>query len=543
MSVQVNQLGYLPDGDKLAVSTGQGNQSFRLVSQEGEVIFTGFSSELKFWEPAGEQVSLADFSELQQPGAYQLQVEGSDPIAVQIGEDVFEQIHDAAIKAYYFNRASVQLTPEFAGAWARPAGHPDDRVRVHASAASAERPAGTEIAGPKGWYDAGDYNKYIVNSGVSTYTLLQAWNDFEDFYRQRHWQIPESANELPDLIDEILWNLEWMRAMQDPHDGGVYHKLTTLNFAAAVMPHEATAQRYVVQKTTAAALNYAAVMASASRVFEDFTQQHPGLADDYRQSAELAWQWAVENPGVIYQQPEDVSTGAYGDQQLEDEFSWAAAELYLATGNADYLQAFFARDKEIKEASWSHVAALGYYSLATSDSLSGEDKQRVIQRIVSAADKMLAQHQQSAYGVAMVEEDFVWGSNGVALNKAVLVYQAWQLSGEQGYLQVAQGLLDYVLGRNPTGYSYVTGYGHKTPMHIHHRQSEADDISEPVPGWLAGGPQPGWQDECSYPSRLPAKSYVDDWCSYSTNEVTINWNAPLVYLLAAFSSDSQQESP
>jgi endoglucanase len=50
---------------------------------------------------------------------------------------------------------------------------------------------------------------------------------------------------------------------------------------------------------------------------------------------------------------------------------------------------------------------------------------------------------------------------------------------------------------------------------------------------LVGGPQPGWQDKCSYPSRLPAKSYLDDWCSYSTNEVAINWNAPLVYVLAA----------
>lgn len=156
---------------------------------------------------------------------------------------------------------------------------------------------------------------------------------------------------------------------------------------------------------------------------------------------------------------------------------------------------------------------------------------------------MLVQHQQSAYRVAMIEEYFVWGSNAVALNKALLVYQAWRLTDKRDYLQVAQGLLDYVLGRNPTGYSYVTGFGHKTPLHIHHRQSEADNITEPVPGWLAGGPQPGWQDECDYPSRLPAKSYVDHWCSYSTNEVTINWNAPLVYMLAAFSDRAEPELP
>ncbi len=161
-------------------------------------------------------------------------------------------MHDAAIKAYYFNSASQQLDPAYAGVWARPAGHPDDQVKIHASAASASRPTGTVVQSPKGWYDAGDYNKYVVNSGISTFTLLDAWTDFKDFYRERQWTIPESGNSMPDLLDEVVWNLDWMSTMQDPADGGVYHKLTNLNFDGTVMPHQAVAPRYLVQKTTAA---------------------------------------------------------------------------------------------------------------------------------------------------------------------------------------------------------------------------------------------------------------------------------------------------
>lgn len=86
------------------------------------------------------------------------------------------------------------------------------------------------------------------------------------------------------------------------------------------------------------------------------------------------------------------------------------------------------------------------------------------------------------------------------------------------------------MGRNGTSYAFVTGYGDKTPMNPHHRPSGADGVEAPVPGLIAGGPNPGQQDGCSYPSDIPDQSYVDDYCSYASNEIAINWNAPLVYL-------------
>ncbi len=116
--------------------------------------------------------------------------------------------------------------PQEAGLWTRSAGHPDTAVQIHPSAATASRPAFSTIRSPGGWYDAGDYNKYVVNSGISTYTLLALYEHAAPFMSALTTQIPESGNTLPDVLDEALWNLRWMMSMQDPEDGGVYHKLT-----------------------------------------------------------------------------------------------------------------------------------------------------------------------------------------------------------------------------------------------------------------------------------------------------------------------------
>lgn len=531
---KVNQLGFAPTSTKLLIVPGQQSVPFSVLNTTtGQTVLQGQTSAARWWPESAEWVSVADFSTVITPGTYQINIPGTPPQTVNIQTEPYAALHDAAIKAYYFNRASLALEPKFAGPWARAAGHPDTKVRVHASAASAGRPEGFELSAAKGWYDAGDYNKYVVNSGITSFTLLQAWQDFPEFYQRRTWNIPESGNELPDILDETFWNLQWFSAMQDPNDGGVYHKLTELSFSATQMPDQVTAERYVVQKTTSAALNFAAVLAKASTVFAKFDAQLPGLSQQYRQQALLAWQWAQKNPQQIYQQPKDVHTGAYGDKQLTDEWAWAGAELYLLTGEQSYLQPLLALETPISAASWASVSALGYFSLASAKQLEPALRQQVQQKIQQAAAQILQEHQASAYQVAMTKNDFVWGSNAVAMNKAMLLYQAWKVAPQPELLQAMQGLVDYVLGRNPLQQSYVTGFGEQSPQQIHHRPSAADAIKAPVPGWLVGGAQPGKQDKCSYTGTLPATTYLDDWCSYATNEVAINWNAPLVYVLAA----------
>nr|WP_201986674.1 glycoside hydrolase family 9 protein [Hymenobacter rubidus] len=548
-SIRLNQIGFYPRGPKLAVITGakKPGKFFVTTPDHRTPVFTGTLQ-------LGKQLRTADFSAFQTPGTYVLSVPGTGfSYPFQIRARVHEAVASAALKSYYYQRASTELPARYAGRWSRAAGHPDTRVLVHPSAATTERPAQTVLAAPRGWYDAGDYNKYVVNSGVTLGTLLSLYEEFPAYCAARRTNIPESANDLPDLLDEALWNLRWLLAMQDPLDGGVYHKLTNPAFDAFVMPAAAQAPRYVVQKSTAATLDFAAVMAQASRIAGGFPRQLPGLADSCLRAATQAWQWAQMHPQDYYRQNEintqtdpDIQTGEYSDDELRDERAWAAAELFITTRDAEYYKAFRpALDRALPLASWAQVQALAFYSLARFraqlPAVARPDADLIRLRLLTLADTLIAGAAQRPYQTAMGRStDFQWGSNGLAANQGVALLQAYRLSGKKAYLRSALTNLDYLLGRNATGYCFVTGYGTKSPRHPHHRPSEADGIAEPVPSFLVGGPNPGQQDGCKYPSARPEKSYTDLVCSYASNEVAINWSAPLVYL--AFAIEAYQDA-
>ncbi|CAD1792780.1 cellulase [Xanthomonas arboricola pv. juglandis] len=550
-AIHVNQLGYLPGSAKLAVvglppPAAAAADRFTVEDANGRRVLEGRLSPAATWAPAGQQARVADFSALRAPGTYRVKIAGlpaSDPFPIAAG--AYQPVVDASLKAFYFNRASTALPAQFAGRYARAAGHPDTDVRIHPSAASATRPADSVIRAPKGWYDAGDYNKYIVNSGISTYTLLAAYAQYPALFKAQPLTIPDDAPGVPGILQETWWNLEWMLAMQDPADGGVYHKLTDKQFDGLVMPDQARQQRYVVMKATAATLDFAAVMAAASRVYAPFDAQYPGASARMLKAARSAWAWAQQHPDVIYRQPDDVRTGGYDDAQVDDEFAWAAAELYVSTREDGFYDAMLARNVPASVPGWSNVGGLAWMSLAEHrDQLTPHaDRARIAHEITGLAQRLAEQWQASPWRLAMTDTDFVWGSNAVVLNRAMMLMQGYRLTGQRPYLDAAQSQLDYILGRNPLGMSFVTGVGLRSPLHIHHRPSEADGIDVPVPGWLAGGPQPGQQDakDCkvAYPSKLPALSYLDDTCSYASNEVAINWNAPLVYVSAAIEASTR----
>lgn len=537
--IRLNQLGFLPSAQKIAVVPGVAATTFTIVDSNNTEVLNGNLSAAATWEPALESVKLADFSSLTKAGDYKIRVEGvDDQAAFTISGTAYDALNAAAIKAYYFNRASIALLAANAGIYARPAGHPDNIVKIHASAATTARPEGIIISAPKGWYDAGDYNKYIVNSGITTYTLLAAFEKFPDYFKTQNLNIPESGNSVPDLLNEALWNLDWMMAMQDPNDGGVYHKLTSKGFSGFVMPDQDTSERFVVQKTTAATLDFAAVMAAASRIYSAYETQNPGLSAKMLTAAKNAYAWAKANSAVYYSQPDDIQTGAYGDNNVSDEFAWAAAELYISTQDDTYYTALNPATLDANVPGWGSVQSLAWISLAHNlNNLTAiADKTLIKTKIDSLAKSLVAKKDTSAFFVSLEKGDFFWGSNSGAMNQALMLLEAYQLDKTQSqYLNAAQSLFDYVLGRNPTEYSFVTGFGSKSPLHIHHRPSSADGIDAPIPGFLAGGATLDGTYDCgaaSYPSPLIAKSYYDNECSYSTNEIAINWNAPLVYVSA-----------
>ena len=552
--IRFNQLGFFTDGYKQAVVSGASATlpKYYIVTENIEdTIWSGDLSASKTWSYSGESVRVADFSTFNVPGKYKMLVPGISAASYTftINDDILNALAKGSLKGFYYQRASTAIPSTYGGVWSRAAGHPDKNVLIHNSAASPGRPTGSTISSPKGWYDAGDYNKYIVNSGISTYTVLACYEHFSTYYDTLKWNIPESNNNLPDVLDEALWNVRWMLTMQD-NDGGVYHKLTNANFDGDnVMPAQATNPRYVVQKGTAATLDFAAVMAQASRIFANFKTELPGLSDSCINAAIKAYAWAKANPSVAYNQSAltnpAITTGGYGDNSFTDEFSWAAAEIFTTTLNKSYYaQTSITRAADIP--GWPNVFTLGLISMAHNrlnivDSLNNVgDTTTIKNKIILLANTYRNEaNSNSAYRVAMGEGawNFGWGSNATAANQSFILIQAFNYTKDSTYLKAALSNMDYLMGRNATGYSFVTGFGAKPSNNIHHRPSQADGISQAIPGLLVGGPNPGQQDGCTgYPSTLPALSYLDNECSYSTNEIAINWNAPLAYISGGLQS-------
>jgi endoglucanase len=331
-----------------------------------------------------------------------------------------------------------------------------------------------------------------------------------------------------------------MLTMQDS-DGGVYHKLTTARFCGHIMPNLDSAKRYVVMKTTTATLNFAAVMAQASRIYKPFDEQFSKIA---LAAAEKAFEWASKNSVILYKQPDGMNTGQYHHpgETAVDERLWAATELYISTKKEIYIKAIESISLYSDSSPWwGDANFLAIYRLANSKNGFEENLTKTAQEaLLFLANKLRDSAENSAYGLPIFKENFVWGSNSVVANNGIVLLHAYYLTNDKRYLNVAQRALDYLLGANPLDLSFVTGYGYRTPMHPHHRQSKSDGVLEPVPGMLVGGPHEGGQDiragqNCDdyLKKGKPALSYIDNDCSYATNEVAINWNAPLAYLSGA----------
>ncbi len=546
--IALNQVGFYSNAKKLAVVTGEIATTVFYVTSTNlrDTFYAGSLGNKKVSAYSSTTIRLADFSSFTGKGSFVILVPGlGHSYVFQIGDRVFAKAATAGLKAFYYQRASMPLEERYAGKWHRSAGHPDTKVLVHSSAASDARPAGTIISTPGGWYDAGDYNKYIVNSGITMGTLLSAYEDFPDYFKSINTNIPESADEVPDLLNEIIYNLRWMLTMQDPADGGVYNKCTNAVFDGMVMPGITTAPRYVVQKGTAATLDFAAVTAQASRIFKNFGKVLPGFADSCVSASMKAWSWAMQNPALAYDQNAInkkylpvLLTGGYGDRKFHDEWAWAAAELFVTTGDQKYFEAYTKNTSDsLSLPGWNNVEMLAHYTMLRFEKKMPAYVQPALQitkaKLVQLADLYIRRSAMNAFGVVMGQsaKDFSWGSNANAANQGILLVNAFLQTRDRKYIHAAMTNIDYIVGRNATGYSFVTGYGSKSTMHPHHRPSVADGVTEPVPGLLAGGPNPAKQDSCIYAFSEPETSYSDTDCSYASNEIAINWNAPLVYLL------------
>ena len=554
--IRINQVGFAPAQEKTAtidVCTADAAPcAVAILSETGDTVWTGMASATMLNSVSGKPRQLVDFSSLTTPGRYTLHLTPytlhRDVVAsFTISPRPYRFLTRQALRAFYHQRSGMATEEPYAEGYARAAGHPDNHVLVHPSAATDERPTNTVIASPGGWYDAGDYNKYIVNSGYTMGVFLMAYEQQPAYYDTLSLNIPESSLPVPDMLAEAMYNIRWMLTMQDT-DGGVYHKLTNPEFESFIRPDECRKPRYVVLKTTAAALDFAATMALAARVYAPFEHVYPGFVADATVAALRAWEWALAHPAVYYDQnamneqyAPAIITGAYDDYDVQGEFYWAATELYLLTQEEQYRDAAFAYCPAVfTPATWGDVTELASLEWILHpqgvETFAAERQAALLAHLQPYLEEaQTTSVHRSPYGNR--EEDFFWGCNSEGCCwRGIECLYAYRLTGEDKYLVNAERCLNHVLGQNATGFCYVTGFGTHPTQDPHHRLSFSH-AKGTLPGFLAGGPNRERQDEgidgVHYPENVSAdECYLDFQPSYASNEVTINWNVTLFALTA-----------
>ena len=322
-------------------------------------------------------------------------------------------------------------------------------------------------------------------------------------------------------------------------DGGVYHKVTCENFPGYVSPEKETDQLIVTPVSTTATADFCASMALAYEFYKDIDLN---FANSCLERAEKAWSFLEANPNLIFKNPEDISTGEYGDVSDKDERYWAAAQLYRATGNSKYENALNGMSASIG-LDWALVGDYGNLAILTADNISKDSSiyTKAKSAVISQADTFVNCSSNSPYGVAITK--FNWGSNMTVANAGIILGAAYKVTGNTDYMDAANAQMNYLLGTNPVGECFFTGYGTVSPENPHHRPSMA--AGKAMKGMLVGGVNQNLEDSAAkaYCQGLPAaKCYVDNSESYSTNEITIYWNSPLTYLVSLTSKNETAET-
>jgi endoglucanase len=540
MSIHFNQAGYGSALPKKAIITGKGSNCVILNgwnigawSQAEEKIDFKISDPV-YDKASGDTVRVLDFSGVSKPGKYFIFADG-ERAAIEIKEKPYRALSNALVKAFYFQRCGCELPEKFAGAYRHGACHLGKAVLVKDDGTL---DADTVIECAGGWHDAGDYGRYTAPAAAALGHLLYSYELFPQAYKDA-LNIPESGNGVPDILNECRYELEWMLKMQRA-DGGVYHKTATRFFSGFIMPEEDKDDLLLFRVTHCSTAGFAASAALASRVYKPFDA---AFSAKLLEAAKKAWDWTEANPVFEpFANPPDVRSGVYGDQSCEDELFWASAELYSVTGEARYFEALKKRVDavDISKFGWRDTAGFGALCclFVLKEKLEGNLFASVKERFIRDADSFLELARESGYGTALGADSYVWGSILPILNNAIAMICACLLTKDEKYRGAAQNQLDYLLGMNATGYSFVTGFGERAYRFPHHRPSFADEVDAPVPGLVSGGPNKQFPDMVTktlIPPETPAaKFYIDYTSTASANEIAIYWNSPAVFAAAYF---------
>ncbi len=538
--IHINQIGYPLSESKIAYVSSSIALPFEVENIEREKIALKGMLQLAHSndQVSGGHIWKADFSVLSTTGEYRLDVAGiGSSFLFRIDSHLYEDVAKQALKGFFLSRNGMELPKEYAIQWSR---DPLYTSEVMVFPATADEQTPLKLAG--GWYDGGDNGMYTVNGSFAAGMLLLLHEIYPQRYPDQSLPIPESGNGIPDLLDEVKWELDWLLSIQAP-DGGIYHKLTPKEPTKPVNKNEKE-QRYLYSVSTAATANVCAVLAKASRLYSPYNATYSITC---LRSAEKAWRYLEQNPNDKgFQNPEEIITKSYSDQDDMDERFWAAVELYLATNQSQYLDiANQIGEKRVPLLSstgyWGNVMPMAIASIIISSTpaLDEKLKKEAINDLVSLADSIVETSNQEGYAQSLNQGEFSWGSNAVLLQNAVILFLADLVNSKPNYRNIMLDQVHYILGRNPLSMCYVTGIGDHSPQNPHHFLSMIDKAEEPIPGMLVGGPNQFLNDSIlkgRFNQNTPsAMTYVDDEGSYASNETSLSWNAVLILVLNCLS--------
>jgi endoglucanase len=520
-AVKVDQVGYAVGWRKVAKVTPlepfAGDTGFVVKDDAGKAVFEGkLKPAVLDDRESGDNVYDADFTALDAPGTYVVEVQGlgsSGPF--RIGADVYRPIFYDVSRFWFYQRCGMELDAAHAGKDAHRACHVFDEAIPD--------PRGGTRDCRGGWHDAGDMNRYVPWTIQSVFPLLTLYRHRPDAFTDGQMNIPESGNGVPDLLDEVKYELQWIRKMlirEGPDAGMVYDRIHE-SLVSQPKDVDFYDQRHGLSGTTdEAACALVANLAYASLIYRDFPTEK-AFAKDCLDDALLSWNYLT----------------TFGNPQEGPMFS-AAALLFEATGRRDAQDVVRRLSASILK-TWpgqivygNYDAGLATYALSARPEVDKALQAQFRDYYKGFADGVVRAAQSKGYNAPMMDGvDYVWGSNRLIAKSAVQLLIVNRFAPDPQYVATARETLHWLLGRNPVNTCMVTGYGTPPLGPIFHHMYGPRGPGLPMPpGYLAGGVSPG---DCPGISNAPTKAWRPDWTNWVLTEPSIGYEGPFTYLLGS----------
>lgn len=540
--IKINQIGYLPTHKKIFfVSTTPAKITFLLKDISGTTVYSGKLTGPINDVASGDFIYTGDFTAFTTTGTYYVEVPGlGRSYHFDIAPDVYNYVFYKIMKSYYLQRCGTAV--EY-GVFKHGICHQQDGIYHPTTGQSGTK----DVRG--GWHDAGNYEKYISPTAFTCAVLLWTYEFLKDKVNNFSLNIPESENTVCDLLDETRYGLEWMLKMQRS-DGAVYHCVAAGSWAYwPRMPENHTGIRYIMEVTSVATADFAAVMAIAARVFRGIDDE---FADKCLQKAELAWRWLEKNPNIVpiggYKTK--VQTDTYEDNDDRGERFWAACELYRTTGK-DVYNTYIINNhtnwepKIITIPWWGEDYPLGMlsYYYSAHPTVNMDLKNSIKRDFLNLVNRKVdwVNSPSNGYKVVLEKTEYYWGSNSNIGLFAMMFLIANDISPDKRYVDAALDQVHYLLGRNAIGKVFISGVGDNYVRYHHYCPSISDAVTEPWPGFVSGGPNSYLSGDPRIDTLIksrtpPAKCFIDDEgaTSWASNEPCIVYNAPWGFVFAYF---------